>query len=391
MRIIYCGAFRFPTYDAASQRVLNNGRAMREYGHEVMYISWGGKYRDEDLGVDGNYYYDGFRYIITDELDCHKHLLRKLIFIWKRGKKTIELLGKTEFAPDVIILYNASYSWTHEMLSYCSRKKIKLVNDITEWYDHNELYFFQIIPNWFNMKFTQRRVKNKILISSYLNDVYSKSNNIIIPPLCDASNVKWGRKIEDSRINSFDGITLIYAGNPARKDAVHYVINAVQRLIDGGANIRFLIVGAEREQYLKNYADLLSIKGLSDRIQFLGRVPQDDVPSYYALADFMVLLRESTRKSNAGFPTKFAESFTSGTPVVANLTSDLGNYLKDSKTGFVVDEPTEVSIYRTLKEKVLPLKPNEIEEMKKNVRMFAKQLEYHAYIEPLRIFIANLK
>ena len=130
---------------------------------------------------------------------------------------------------------------------------------------------------------------------------------------------------------------------------------------------------------------------MSEQIQFVGRVTQDDVPSYYALADFMVLLREQTRKSNAGFPTKFSESFTSGTPVIANVTSDMGEYLKDAETGFVVKEPTEDAIYRTLKEKVLTLNHDEVDRMKNRVKIVASQLDFHAYVEPLRGFIANLK
>jgi hypothetical protein len=40
MKIIYIGSFRFPIYDAAASRVLNNARALRLYGHEVKFISW---------------------------------------------------------------------------------------------------------------------------------------------------------------------------------------------------------------------------------------------------------------------------------------------------------------------------------------------------------------
>ena len=114
------------------------------------------------------------------------------------------------------------------------------------------------------------------------------------------------------------------------------------------------------------------------------------VPSYYAIADFMVLLREQTRKSNAGFPTKFSESFMSGTPVIANLTSDLGRYLMDGDTGFVVSEPSEDAIYRVLKDKVVVMSRQEIETIKKHVRETATQLDYRAYAEPISAFLNEL-
>lgn len=391
MKILYTGLFRFPTFDAAAARVLNVARALRLAGHEVSFISWGGKQRECDLCPDGKYRYDGSEYVVTDELDPKGNILQKVICKLQRGNKTEQLLEERIGNFDAVITYNGSL--TRWLLRFAKKHQVKLINDITEWYDYNELKVTDWLPYAYNMHCTQKRVKNKIVISKFLDDYYNTTHNIVVPATCDASEAKWqqGASKAKEKAGEFDGITLIYAGNPARKDAVHYAINAVQRLIDEGENVRFLIVGAERERYLKKYSDLLSKKELSGRIHFLGRVPQDEVPSYYALADFMVLLREPTRKSNAGFPTKFSESFTSGTPVIANITSDLGNYLKDGETGFIVPEPSEEAIYNILKVKVLSLTKLEIEKMKSNVRETAKQLDYHAYVEPLRNFIANLK
>lgn len=393
MKIVYCGAYRLPNQDAASQRVLNNARALKESGHEIIIISWGGAYREEDRMLDGRYTIDGIQYVITNELGAGGRFVNRLRSLYHRGEVTLYLLREQFNDVDVIITYNASNKFTKQVISFCIKRNIKIINDITEWYDNKELHFFQRYDNWVNMTKTQHKVKNKIVISRYLDTVYNGSHNLIIPATCDATETKWqqGSAAAMKKVGDFDGITLIYAGTPARKDAVHYAINAVQRLIDEGANIRFLIVGAEREHYLKTYAELLANRDLSDRIQFLGRVPQEEVPSYYALADFMLLLREPTRKSNAGFPTKFSESFTSGTPVIANLTSDLGQYLLDGKTGFVVKEPTEEAVYETLKNRVIGLTTEKIENMKFNVRQESKRLDYHYYVDPLREFMSNLK
>lgn len=391
MNILYIGSFRLPNHDAAASRVLNVAKALREAGHTVCFISWGGQYRDSDLCPDGKYYVDGFEYVVTHELDARGNAIKKAMAKFCRGNKTKQILRQNTKAYDAIITYNGSL--TRWLLWFTKKHDIKLINDITEWYAYSELKCTDRLSYAFNMFFTQQRVKNKIVISSYLDGFYHQTHNIVVPATCDASENKW-QTVSDTaitKVGHFDGITLIYAGNPARKDAVHYAINAVQRLIEEGANIRFLIVGAERERYLKNYADLLSNKELSDRIQFLGRVPQDEVPSYYALADFMVLLREPTRKSNAGFPTKFTESFISGTPVIANLTSDLAMYLRDGEMGFIVPEPTEEAIYQTLRNKVLPLDHSQLNEMKRIVRESSKQLDFHAFVEPLRKFMDKLK
>lgn len=392
MRVLYVGAFRFPKYDAAAARVLNIARAMRECGHEVEFISWGGKFEDPRKRAGEFDLFDGFRFTITEELDSKGSFWTKVKNRVNRGSKSLTIL-KNSCNPDLIIAYNPDLFFNFKLKNFASQYKIKYANDITEWSDKNELRLFERITNYLNLKHLTHHIKNRILISSYLANYFSSGNNIIVPPLCDSSESKWrqGASTAKELAGEFDGITLIYAGNPARKDAVHYVINAVQRVIDDGANIRLLILGVERERYLNSFADLI-IKGeLSNRIQFLGLVPQDEVPSYYALSDFMVLVREQTRKSNAGFPTKFVESFTSGTPVIANLTSDLRYYLFDGKTGFVVKEPTEESVYEILKKKVVCLTSDKLNQMKLNVRQESKRLDYHFFIKIINTFIKDLK
>lgn len=390
MNIVYLGAFRLPNFDAAAARVINIARALRESGHSVRFISWGGQLQSEDK-IGTGYYVDGFPYEVTNELPhpgmSFPEKLRNRLY---QGKKTKHLLRACPEPMDVIITYNNCLCrW---LIPFCEKRGIKLINDITEWYDFNELKPTDWPGYAFDMYCVQKRVKNKIVISSYLDRFYHSTNNIVVPATCDAAETKWHQVSDIAKLNvgEYDGLTLIYAGNPARKDAVHYMINAVNALANEGAKIRFLIIGITQEQYVERYKDLLKEKELNDSIKFLGRVSQDEVPSYYSLSDFMVLLRESNRKSNAGFPTKFSESFTSGTPVIANITSDLGSYLKDGETGFVVPEPSEEAFYQIIKKQVLPLGKDSINGMKNNVKRSAKQLDYHAFVEPLKVFIENL-
>ena len=392
MKILYIGAFRLPNYDAAAARVLNIARALRAAGHDVSFISWGGLQRDDDLLPDGSWSVDGFHYVVTNELpqpgDSFWVRLKNRI---NRGSETKKILREWPGHIDVIITYDSSLC--HWLVPFCEKRGIKLVNDLIEWYSYNEIKPFDWLSYAYEMHFFQKKVKNKIVISSYLDNYYKSTHNIVVPATCDSSEPKWITNIDyaDALVPPFRGITLIYAGNPAKKDAVHKVINAVNNLANEGALIRFLILGITKEKYIERYRALLKDENLSNAILFLGSVSQDVIPSFYHHADFMILLRENSRMSNAGFPTKFAESFTSGTPVIANLTSDLGLYLIDKKTGFVVDEPTEAAIYSLLKETVLKLSRNEVDEMKEHVRKESTRLDYHAWINSLGDFFEHLK
>ena len=393
MRIVYCGSFRLPNYDAAAPRVLNNAKLFRDVGHSVKFISWGGKYRDSDLCSDGKYRVNGFEYVITNEMDAVGGFFTKLRGRVKRGRRSFQMLQEMPEKPELIILYNADYWLTRKMLSFCKEHNIKLANDITEWYDNNELHLLDIIPNAVNMKWLQRKVKNKIVISNYLNNYYNDSNNLHLPPLCDPTEEKWSVEMEDERIKPFDGITLIYAGNPAKKDCVHTVIDAVNQLAQEGKAIRFMILGITREDYLQQYHHLLQSEILHLSIVFLGRVSQDLIPAYYKRADFMVLLREPSRKNNAGFPTKFAESMTAGVPVICNSTSDLKQFVIDGETGFTVKDNSRRDIMDCLQNHVLTLSKELLVSMKKETlrRNACFSCNNETYKNKVNQFFYNLK
>ena len=386
MNFVYIGSFRLPNLDAAAPRVLNVAKALREAGHVVRFISWGGQYRESDLSSDGKYRVDGFEYVITHELDAEGGFVAKAKSKLTRGNKTKALLKHCVNDIDVVITYNGCL--TRWLLRFTKKHQIKLINDITEWFKYAELKCTDWLPYAYNMFCIQKRVKNKIVISSYLDRFYHETHNITIPATYDLSEQKWHNEENNTRaqhsVGQFDGVTLIYAGTPSRKDLLHNIINVVQRLNEEQHNIRFLVLGTTRDQYLTQYAESLHNVNLHENICFLGRVSQDLIPAYYSISDFMVLLREPNRKSNAGFPTKFSESIASGTPVIANITSDLGLYLKDGVTGFVVENPSEQSLYETLIHNVIPMRKDESEKM-------SFSLDYHTYVEPLKRFMDELK
>lgn len=390
MHIVYVGAFRLPNFDAASSRVLNNAKGMRGVGHSVSFISWGGKYAEDDLCPDEKYRTQGFEYLITDELDSEGGLFSKLNKRIHRGGESLLILKEMQEKPDVIILYNAEFSWTLTMLRFCHKHNIRLVHDITEWFANNEIHITDIIPNYLNMHFLQKRIPNKILISSLLSTYYSTSNNIIIPPLCDKLDKKWSIEITDDRIGKFNGITFIYAGSPLKKDCLHVIINAMNILFKENTNIRFLILGVNKKDYIKDYGHLLNVKDLNPNLLFLGRVSQDIVPAYYKMADFMILIREPTRKSNAGFPTKVAESMISGVPVITNDTSDINKYVANSDTGFIVKGYNEQALVECLKNEVLKLNREEIETMKSKTREKSALFDYRTYRSKMSVFLNNL-
>ena len=391
MKILYVGAFRFPKYDAASARVLNNARCMRAIGHSVEFISWGGCYENQDLSFGDKDLFDGFPFIITGELDIQGPVWKKILNRLNCGSKTMKILKSKKVSVDLIISYNPNLVFNLKLKQFAKCNGIKYANDITEWSDKRELKWLERITNAINLKRVTKSVNNRIVISEFLNHYYQIGNNIVVPPLVDLSEKKWNHFEKSSYEPQEDhNITFIYAGNPARKDNLHLIINSIQAELTKGANVKLLILGISKENYLSKYSDLLKTKDLDDRIVFIGKIPQDKVPSYYKQSDFMILLREPNRKSMAGFPTKFVESFASGVPVVANLTSDIGRYLIDGSTGFVVIDNSEEALSMVI-EHICSIPQSEIQLIKENVISNSRQLDYHSFITPFEYFLSHLQ
>lgn len=392
MTIVYTGSFRFPAQDAAAARVLSNAKALRELGHEVVIVSWGGKPREEDK-KEGKYIYDGFEYIHTGELlDAKKPLVKRIINLFNRGNKTISLL-RLRKKTEVIIAYNPPFFFTKKCIRYCKKNSIRFVTDLTEWYAPSEFLGGKWSPfywlNEVNMRKTLISVKNKVVISSYLNSYYLQSNNLLVPPLVDIEETKWKKELSTlpEVIRNHKGIKLIYAGNPARKDLLSNILQAV---LSFNGKFQLIILGVNNHQGI-GYADKELLEQYPDCIVFLGKIPQEDVPSYYKIADFSILAREPNRKNMAGFPTKIAESYAAGCPVILNGTSDLMDYVVDGKNAIVLKGYTSAAIKDGL-QRIIEMNMNErfrisVEAEELGVQRF----DYRRYKDAFKHFIINLE
>lgn len=386
MRIVYLGAFRLPDGDAAAARVLGVAKTIKSTGnHEVIFISMGGRYRECDLCSDGKYRVAGFEYYVSDEIDASGSLLQRAFKYLARGKRTLAILKRLK-APDAIIMYNPDYRLVIRIKRFVRHSNIRLICDLTEWYASSELKLFDVLPYFYTMEHLIKSIHNKICISSFFYKYYSNSNNVLIPATIDLSDNKW-HNLVDLNIPPFDGVTLIYAGTPARKDLLKSIVSCVSGISDRGVDIRLLIVGSTKENYEKTFGPLASEVS---HIVFCGRQPQELIPSYYALADYMVLLRPDNRKSNAGFPTKLTEALASGCPVIANATSDITKYVKDGYNGFIVENFDESALSKVLL-KVISLGKDDVEVIRRNARESAKNLDYRAFSNSVSSFLRELR
>ena len=383
MKILYTGAFRFPTGDAGAARVLNIARLLRDLGHEVEFLSFG---RDRNNALVGTY--DSFEYRVTEDLN-QVVFFDRLRGAIQRGYKAYRVIRKNIRSYDCVIVYNPALFFCRRMIRLCGHFDVKLVLDMTEWFSVNDFVgkYLNVIYwlNEINMRYVTTKVDNVISITSFLDRHYAKSlNRIVLPPLVDLQENKW-RESKEVSIASFTGVTLIYAENSAnKKDRIDMVLRALVRVVEEGYRIRILLIGNCSQDLLSRYT------GYKDNIVFIGNIPQEDVPSYYGLADFSILIRDNTRKSNAGFSTKLVESIASGVPPVINVTSDINHYLTEKDSIKLADGSVE-SIVAGLKQ-ICEMLEKDRDKMKMAVkRVGFEYFDYRAYKERMRVFLEKMK
>lgn len=181
-----------------------------------------------------------------------------------------------------------------------------------------------------------------------------------------------------SVLPEFDGLRIIYAGSPGKKDRLDTILEAVIICLKEGVNIQFIILGVSKQDIV-NYSCYSDAIEWSDNILFVGRVLQDDVPSYYKVSDFSIIVREDNRKNKAGFPTKMVESLTGGCPVIVNYTSDISEYVKNETNGLVISDFTKDAVKKAL-EKAITIDRSYLEQMKVNATILAeKKFDYRSY------------
>jgi glycosyltransferase involved in cell wall biosynthesis len=108
-------------------------------------------------------------------------------------------------------------------------------------------------------------------------------------------------------------------------------------------------------------------------------------------ADFSVFLRERSRVTTAGFPTKFVESMAVGTPVITTITSDLEQYLRDGENGLVCPAPI-ASALRAVIERALTLSPKALQEMRVQSRRTAEnEFDFREFTDPIGALIREAR
>ncbi len=336
--ILYMGGFQLPDKNAAALRVLANAKALRELGHEVIFVH---SLPDTSLPSMQMTSYSGF--------DCYEYKRENQFAYLTQCRRVISIIKERNVTA--VIAYNYPAIALNRLRKYCQRNKIRCYADVTEWYVASGNPAFRVIKNFdtaFRMKHVHFKLDGIMAISEYLYRYYApKQKAVKIPPLVDLRDEKWTS--EDAPVP--DCLSLIYAGSPsAQKERLDLLVKAVDK-VAREIPITLKIVGLTREQYCRMYG----YDELGEEVVFFGVVSNREVISMLKRSDWSVIIRDKNKVVQAGFPTKVSESISCGVPVIANRFSNVADYLDETNSILFDDmEALESSIRQAFQKKTAP-------------------------------------
>lgn len=125
-----------------------------------------------------------------------------------------------------------------------------------------------------------------------------------------------------------DQVTLLYVGRIGPRKGIDLALQALSRA--DATDVELLIAGTGRhEQHLRELAAEL---GVTDRVKFLGYVPDEELPSLYSSADVFVL-----PSLYEGFGLVLLEAMACGTPVIGTNVGGIPTVIDDGETGLLVE------------------------------------------------------
>lgn len=323
-KVLYIGNFQLPDKNAAAHRVINIAKSLRDLKYDVVFFGVGESRTDaQPMQIEGFSYYNVF----TTERGEHFREMFQIRHVtdYLRQNRDVRY----------VIAYNYPSFALARIARFCKKHGIRVLADCTEWYDGKGGGFVSGLlkktDTLLRMRVVHKRLDGMIAISDYLYDYYSASvPSVKIPPTVDPESEKYSALSKRGKRQN-EKITVVYSGSPsASKELLGSVVACMNQLAHLPILLR--VVGISRENFIRMY----HVEPESENVVFHGRVPHGQALELVADSDYALIFRPDSRLTRAGFPTKFVEAISCGTPVIANDTSDLANYFADGKNGYMV-------------------------------------------------------
>ncbi len=369
--IIYYGGFTLPDKSAAANRVVSNGKIFSSLGYNTVFI--GAAPSDES--------FDGIRPVEGHD-NMYEQAHPKSSSQWLKrmfDMSRIEEISEKYRNINRIILYNVPLFTLLKAKNYFRKKSIKVCYDCTEWTKDTDGSFlkraFKAFDEILVRNFAHKIADGMIVISNMMRKKYRKNANLVlIPPLVDISDSIWHQQSDhDGRFE------FCFAGVPdGNKESLDKAVEAFCSINKKNTHLR--IIGITEDDFSRIYPDCFIPKNVRNKITFMGRLSHSETIKYVLGCDCYIFIRRSDRRNNAGFPTKFAEAFTCGVPIITTDVSDVGEYIAKSGKGSLLKDMSAESIAEAMLMQI---------ENKLDDKALNAAFHYETFIQPTENWLKN--
>ena len=341
--ILYVGGFELPDRNAAANRVLSNGKILASLGYRVAYLG---------MAAEGERF-DGIRSVSWSEdvfEESHPSGTKDWMTHLFSTKNVREVVGRYSDLC-MIIVYNVPFCTLQRVKRLGKGLGVPVAYDCTEWTGDTD----GSLPKRLFKKIDERYIRKKIgrvadgliVISSCMERQYAPHTTCLLrlPPLVDLDDPMW-HQIPDDHDGQFE---FCFAGGlDGNKESLDRIVEAFVGMDDPRARLR--IIGVDAEAFGAYYPHLDPAS--DERVIFMGRLSHTDTIRYVLGCDCYVFVRMADRRNTAGFPTKFAESFSCGMPILTTEVSDVGGYMAGADRGEILAD-TDVDTIRAAMQRQL--------------------------------------
>lgn len=377
-KIVYIGA-DIPDKAPAAVRVFSNAMALKAYGYEVVIISVDTEKDIEHNVINGIEIWHLARPIST------RGWISKLV----DASRFTDIIDKIDNVKAVIAYEQPSIPYLR-LRRYCHRMGIKILLETAEWQKWENLgnlsgiaRLVRVIDITASMRYAYKKSDGIIVTSSFFKKHFNNCAPILVVPTLQYQKVDVLKEDKGHCVRRF-----VYAGQLGyRKDLLSDIIKAFYKLRD--REFVFNILGLSYDEYVERFPEeeqyLKEINKDKEKIKFHGKVPHKEVLNMVSNSDFALIIRESIRRNNVGFPTKFGESINCGTPVIVSDFSDVVYYTKKYDIGIV----TKINAIEQGIREALEMDSEELFAMRKRCKE-CEAFCYTGYIQEFGNFVNNI-
>ena len=132
--------------------------------------------------------------------------------------------------------------------------------------------------------------------------------------------------------SNHDNNMIFYPARITKRKNQLAAIHAIELVKNNVDNFKLIFTGDPDERYLEQVNDAINEKGLTEFVEYLGKVSRDEILKLYSKASIVYLLSNQETQ-----PMAILEAMSTGTPVIASKIKSIEYLVKEGVTGYLVD------------------------------------------------------